>query len=166
MALKPDRSITDNGTDISFFCNEINEKGAVLALSTAGSGAAMDDSAALLARPTTPHGSGTYIMGILLNDVVSGDLTKTHLNQHKDEVQVGSKVTLLRRGWIVTNLISGDVTAGYGAYAAGDSSGALLALANTALQVTGFMSNNFTRVGTWLSSKDADGYAKVNINMI
>ena len=63
------------------------------------------------------HTAGVPV-GILLNDVVNKDLTRTHLNQHKDEVQKGGKVTVLRKGYVVTNAITGqDPVAGSGAYA-------------------------------------------------
>jgi hypothetical protein len=126
----------------------------------------MDDSAALVTRPTVLNGSGEVLAGILLCDVVSGDLTKTHLNAQRDEVQVGSKVTLLRRGWIVTNMISGAVTKGHGAYAAGaDGTGTLQSVAPAtygAWTVTAAV----PRVGVWLSTKDSDGYAKLEVNLI
>ena len=105
MALKPDRSIVGNQTDISYFYNSTAEKGEVLVFSTAGSGAAMDDANAVVARPTASP-SGQIFAGILLNDVVNKDLTQTHLNYNKDEVQQGGKVTLLRApAVIVTDMI-------------------------------------------------------------
>lgn len=165
MALKPDRKITD-GTDISFYCNQLNEKGAVMVFDTVGSGAAMDDNTAVVKRPTVLNGSGEVVAGILLCDVVSGDLTKTHLNAQRDEVQVGSKVTLLRRGWITTNMISGTVTKGHGAYPAGaDGTGTLQSLAPTTVGAFS-VSSAIPRVGTWLSTKDSDGYAKLEVNLI
>ena len=53
-------------------------------------------------------------VGILLNDVVDKDLTRTHLNQHKDEVQKGGKVTVLRKGYVVTDQIDSNVTVAAG----------------------------------------------------
>ena len=99
MALKPDR--VEHLTDLSFFLDEVAERGKFLIVSTAGSGAAMDDSSAKAAVAT---GSGKPL-GLLLNDVVNLDLTRQHINFHKDEVQKGSKVLILRRGTVVTNVI-------------------------------------------------------------
>ena len=106
MALKPDRSIVGNQTDISYFYNSTAEKGEVLVFSTAGSGAAMDDANAVITRPSA-NPSGEIFAGILLNDVVNKDLTRTHINLQKDEVQQGGKVTLLVAGpaMIVTDMI-------------------------------------------------------------
>ena len=58
-----------------------------------------------------------------MNDVVNKDLTRTHLNQHKDEVQKGGKVTILRKGYVVTNAVTGTPTAGGAAYASPATAG-------------------------------------------
>ena len=74
MALKPDR--VEHLTDLSFFMNETATRGQIVTHSTSseGSGAAMDDSAALVIVAT---GSGDSPAGLLLNDVVDLD-TSTH----------------------------------------------------------------------------------------
>jgi len=92
-------------------------------------------------------------VGILLNDVVNKDLTRTHLNQHKDEVQKGGKVTVLRKGYVVTNAIDGSPVAGSGAYLSSSVAG------NISMVVAG------TKIGAFLSSKDEDGYCKVEVNL-
>ncbi len=162
MALKPDRH--ELLTDISFFMNETAERGVVVVHSTAGSGTAMDDGNAVVTIPTVA--SGTSPAGLLLNDVVDIDLTRQHLNQHQDEVQKGGKVTLLKQGWIVTNKLDesgagGAVSAGAAAHVA--SSG----LVSTTNPLPGDAANDKVpgRIGTFLSTKDADGYAKVYINI-
>ena len=149
MALKGDRYEMD--TDISFFMNETATRGLVVSVSTAGSGAAMDSSVALATVKSNP--SGVYPLGVLLNDMVNIDLTRQHLNQYKDEVQIGGKITILRKGWVTTNAISGPPSGGQDAYLAGTG---LI----SATQATGAL-----KVGQFLSSKDADGYAKVSINI-
>jgi len=177
MALKADRKITD-GTDISFFCNLATaERGTVVILSAGGSGAAMDDSAALVTYPTKAFGSGEYPIGILMNDVVSGDLTKTHINYQKDEVQTGGKVTICRRGTVLTNMFAGSPTAGQAAYIGSTATdgkltgitlgnGSAPLMFTNAFSPTGGGTSVVTRVGTWLSSKDSDGYAKLDVNLI
>ena len=153
MALRPDRN--EHLTDLSFFMNETAERGLVVIHDTGGSGAAMDDSSALVkVQGGGGDGvSGTNPAGLLLNDVVNLDLTRQHINYAKDEVQKGSKVLLLRRGTVVTNQISGTPTIGQ--VANYDTAGALTA---------GAIANG-TKIGRWLSVKDADGYAKVEINI-
>ena len=150
MALKADRFI--DADDISFFMPGTGEAGYFVVHNTSGSGAALDQDDATVALPTVSV-SGTKPAGLLLNDVVDIDLTRLHINHHKDEVPVGSKVRLLRRGWTVTNAVSGTPTAGDPAYY--EVGGKLRATNPT----------NGVIVGRFLSSKDEDGYAKVEINI-
>ena len=151
MALKPDR--VEHLTDISFFKNDaVAERGIIVAHSTGGSGAAMDDA---LAQVADVAATSDLAAGLLLNDVVNLDLTRQHYNMHKDEVQLGGKVTLLRRGTVVTDQISGTPVIGEAAHFAAD--GRL---------VTSSQSQVSMQVGRWLSVKDADGYAKCEINIV
>ena len=156
MALKSDRNEVQ--TDISFFMNETATRGGIVSLSAGGSGAAMDQGAALA---TYTAASGTRPLGILLNDMVNLDLTRQHINQHKDEVQKGGKVTILRKGYVVTNSLSCAVAA-----AAGDVAYVQL---NGTIANSGCVSDESGRagssIGTFLSSIDQDGYAKVEVNL-
>lgn len=150
MALKPDR--IESQVDVSFFMSEDQERGGVATLSTGGSGVAMDDSSAVATYAADP--SGAVPLGILLNDVVDIDLTRQHINFHKDEVSVGGKVALLRVGQVTTDQIDGSPSAGDAAYVA--ASGML-----SDTQAVGAV-----KVGTFLSSPDADGFAKVSVNIV
>jgi hypothetical protein len=89
----------------------------------------------------------------LLNDVVNVDQTRQHLNQHQDEMQLGGKVTLLRQGWVVTDKVSGTPTAGDVCY-----------YTNAGL-VTPTDPGSSPKIGRFLSKKDNDGFAKVEINI-
>lgn len=158
MALKADRY--EESTDISFFSSATGVKGAVVCLDAAAlagaSGAALDQgentvSAQAAATTDIP-------VGIILNDVVNKDLTRTHLNQYKDEVQLGGKVTVLTRGWVVTDQVTGNPKAGDPAYAS-TTAGEIDGEAADAT-ATGNLS-----VGRFMSQKDADGYIKVYINL-
>ena len=156
MALKSDRN--ELQTDISFFMNETATRGGVVSMSTGGSGAAMDQGAALV---TYTAASGKAPMGILLNDMVNLDLTRQHINQHKDEVQKGGKVTILRKGYVVTNNLSCQTAAAAGdvAYVQFDGT-----IANSGC-VSDHSGRAGSSIGTFLSSIDQDGYAKVEINL-
>jgi hypothetical protein len=147
MALKPDR--VEHLTDISFFMNTTAERGGVVSFVSGGVGVSMDDADAVVDYLEACSGSPA---GVLLNDVVNYDLTRQHLNYHKDEVQVGGKVTLLRIGQVSTDLIDGDPVAGDAAYVG--PSGLV------SLDCEGAV-----KIGTFLSSKDADGFAKVSVNI-
>lgn len=149
MALKGDRNELD--TEVTYFMNETASRGVIVSVSTQGSGAAMDSASAVATVAADP--SGKAPLGILLNDVVNIDQTRQHLNWHKDEVQQGGKVTILSKGFVVTDKVSGAPTAGQVAYLA--ASGNV-----SATQATGAPA-----VGRFLSTKDADGYAKVSVNL-
>jgi len=154
MALKSDRY--ELQTDISFFYNAgTATRGGVVVHGTAGSGAAMDQGVNLVTYAVVTAASRP--VGILLNDVVNKDLTRTHLNQHKDEVQKGGKVTVLRKGYVVTNSLTGTPVAGDVAYACHVTAG------NIRPDSPG--SSGVLAIGRFLSSKDEDGYAKVEVNL-
>lgn len=149
MALKADRN--EFQTDISYFMNEVAERGGIASLSgTGASGAAMDNATNLVTYATAA--SGAKPVGVLLNDMVNIDLTRQHLNQYKNEVQKGSKVTLLRKGYVVTNRIHGTPSAGDKAW----------------VGPTGYFGTSdpgdHKIVGEYMTKKDQDGYAKVEVN--
>jgi hypothetical protein len=150
MALKPDR--IEKLTDISFFMNSTAERGGVVSVVTAGSGVSMDDANAVVSYASVA--SGAKPIGVLLNDVVNLDLTRQHINWHKDEVQLGGKVTVLRLGHVVTNMLVSGITPSAGDSAYVGANGLL-----------GTSSTNAVKVGQFLSAKDSDGYAKVSVNI-
>ena len=156
MALKADRHVET--TDISFFYNEGTASRGGVAIhdgNALGSGAAMDQGGNLV-KYATPTATDVPV-GILLNDVVNKDLTRTHLNEHKDEVQKGGKVTIMTRGTVVTNMITGTPTPGALAYASTTGTIGVSTL-------TGAASGNLC-IGRWMSREDADGYAKLHVNL-
>jgi len=157
MALKADRH--ELQTDISFFMDEVASRGGIACLSTGGSGAALDQSAALVTY-SAAAASGAIPVGLLLNEMVNIDLTRQHINFHKDEVQKGSKVTLLRKGWVVTDHIYPGHTPAIGGLAYVNHSGYL----GTAGPGAGGVLEEGI-VGRFLSTKDEDGYVKVEINL-
>lgn len=150
MALKSDR--IELLTDVSFFMTTTAERGGVVSAVTSGSGVSMDDANAVVAYATLA--SGSKPVGVLLNDVVDLDLTRQHINFHKDEVQKGGKVTVLRIGQVTTDqLVPGiSPTVGAPAYVGGTG-------------LIGTSSTNAVQIGSFLSSKDSDGYAKVSVNI-
>ena len=150
MALKGDRNVLE--TDISFFLNETAEKGQVVSISTQGSGAAMDNSSAL--ATVAAEASGATPLGVVLNDVVNIDQTRQHINWHKDEVQQGGKITILTKGTIVTDQISGtNPTVGQTAYVA-DSG-----------KISADQDGTATAIGRFLSTKDANDFCKIAVNL-
>ena len=160
MALKADRHVET--TDITFFYNAgtATRGGVVLHDGNQlASGAALDQGGNLCEYAAAA--TDDIPVGILLNDVVNKDLTRTHLNEHKDEVQKGGKVTVMTKGWVVTNSIetSATPTPGALAYASNSEAGAIGVSASDATA-----SGNLA-IGRWGSRKDADGYAKLYVNL-
>ena len=154
MALKADRHELD--VDISFFMNETAEKGQIVSISTAGSGAAMDQAGALV---SIQGANGSVIpVGVLLNDVVDLDLTRQHINFHKDEVQKGGKVSILKKGYVVTDQIDGTPSAGALAFMDDADTGKFAVAASVD-------DTEYTAVGRFMSTKDEDGYCKVEVNL-
>jgi hypothetical protein len=151
MALKPDR--IELLTNVSFFMNTTAERGGVVSAVTSGSGVSMDDALAVVGYAAAA--SGALPVGVLLNDVVNLDLTRQHINWHRDEVQVGGKVVVLRNGEVVTNMLVSGVTPNAGDAAYVGVSGLI-----------GTSSTNAAKVGQFLSKKDADGYARVSVNIV
>lgn len=155
MALKGDRNSFNNGGRIDFFMNETAERGGVPVFSTAGSGAAMDQAQQVATYTTSP--SGKTPIGVLMNDVVNINLTRQKLNPYKDEVQIYSKVTLWDKGEVLTNMIApgNTITAGQTAY----------------LWLSGMVTNvnagaiASPKVGTFMSTKNEAGYAKLSVNL-
>lgn len=152
MALKPDR--VELLTDVSFFMNTVAERGGVVSVVTAtsGVGVSMDDANAVVSYAVSA--SGAKPVGLLLNDVVNLDLTRQHINWHKDEVQLGGKVTVLRQGQVTTNMLVAGTTPSAGADAYVGANG-----------LVGTSSTNAVKIGQFLSAKDSDGYAKVSVNL-
>lgn len=153
MSLKPLRQVVV--TDVDWFMNETATRGGCVVMSTVASGSAMDNAAQLCTYAANP--SGKLPIGILMNDMVNKDLTQTHLNAHKDEVQIGSKVCLMRVGECVTDSIYPGLT-----IAVND---------NAYLGPSGLLQNVDVNtvatplIGAFASTKDEDGYAKVWVNL-
>lgn len=154
MSLKGDYNLY-GPENVEFFMNEVATRGGIVSFSTVGSGAALDQSAALVTYAASA--SGNKPVGVLVCDMVNLDLTRQHLNQHKNEVQKGGKVQIASRGWFVTNNIANGLTIGAGDPAYLTSNG----------NVTNVNAGSVATplVGRFLSKADEDGYAKVEINL-
>ncbi len=155
MALKPDRQRVRETDDISFFMNEVAEKGGIVVGSTYGSGAALDQSVALCTYASQP--SGKLPLGVLMQDMVNKDLSQTHLNGFNGEVQKGGKVLLSPVCTIHTNMIYPGLT--------------IAAPQSAFVGPSGLFQNVYVNdvatpaVGYFISNKDEDGYAKVRVQI-
>ncbi len=153
MALKGDRHILYD--DIRWFCNDVTERGVILVHSgSGGSGTSMDNILNLVTLPGTGSVSGLLPAGLLLNDFVNVDESRFHINFQKDEMRIGGKAHLLKKGWVFTDqLVSGNTPkAGDKAYL-----GASGKVSTT--------STNAAEVGTFKSRKDGNGYVLLEVDI-
>ncbi len=148
MALKPLRKDM-GGNDIAYVLNSAAEKGVVVTfLGVSGTGKPGDANNTI----QVPTNASGVPVGILLTDVVSLDLSRyPHIaRNHRDEVPVGSPVTVMTHGYLYTNMLSGTPTPGESAYY---TVGGLLTDTNTGSVV----------VGKFRGVVDADGYIGVDV---
>lgn len=154
MALKADRIVID--TDVTLTCESAASRGVTLVHLTAGSGIALGDSAGKADLKADP--SGYKVAGILMNDVVSIDETLYHRNFHKDTTKVAERCTILRKGTVTTDKVTGSPTAGSTAYLTANG-----VLTPTKSTTGGLVAT--PPVGEFKGLKDENGYAKVDINL-
>ena len=174
MALRSYRTEAGNGASVTVdnFMNTTGQAGYLVVHNTAtsGAGAAFDDANSVVALASIVNGSGERPAGVLLQNVVNKDLTSTHLNVHNRETQVGGKVALLSRGSVVTNAIAAATNPIPGDAAYFTVGGNFLPLAFASTVSTGIAPSlqvpAAVRVGTFTSSKDLEGYAKIEISII
>lgn len=156
MALKSDRVVIE--TDISLSCPTAATRGVTLVHRTSysGSGVALGDSAGQCDLVADP--SGYKVAGLLMNDVVSVDTTRYHINYHKDEVLTGQRVTLLKKGRVTTNNVTGTPTAGATAYLTANG-----VLTPTRSATGGLVAT--PPVGVFAGVKDENSYVTVDVNL-
>lgn len=151
MALKPDRYILE--TDISLVCNDTHEKGTVLVYGTASSGTGIYTPGV---ASVAANASGKVVAGVSLAAFVNIDQTRQKRNFQRDEQVVGEKAPLLKKGWIVTDMIvsgqAGSIDSGVTAYLG--ASGKLTTV-----------STNAPKVGQFANKVDAEGFVKVFIDL-
>jgi len=155
MSLKMDRQV--DAVELGYFLNETASRGVVVSAPSHGaSGIAMEDTLSI--ATVAANSSGAKPLGILGQDVVNLDLTRTNVNWHKDQAQKGDKVTIFTKGWFVTDQTFGTCTAGEEAVLA--SSGAV-----TNKAASGHDEEVNPTVGRFRTSKDQAGFAKLYIDL-
>ena len=159
MSLKPDRNVEHDRVD--FYMNEVASRGGIASISTGASGYTYDEATNLATYAADP--SGVIPLGVLLQDMVEIDSTLLHfIKSTKDETQTGTKVRIMTKGMIISDLIEGTPT-GDGEIAYMGPSGRIGTAA--AATVYGVAGTDVLKVGRFFSEVDSDGYAKVDINI-
>lgn len=149
--LKRDWFANRGDSEVSYFLNETGEAGVVVIYPTGDvQQPGLDTSVNTATIPTgASHGKP---IGVLMNTVVDKDLTTCPLMQSKGEVQKGSKVEILKGGWIVTDMIDTGSSPAPGD-AAHYTAGGLFTTTTTSV-----------RVGTFESDK-VNGFARIRIQL-
>lgn len=160
MALKPDREYNEV-TDITNFWTTIAaEKGGIASVVTQGSGAALGinitDEANVVEYATSA--SGAVAKGVLLDTVTAVmSATRDFINFENQEIRPGDKCTLVKKGFVVTDMITGTPVVGGVAY----------------LGASGFISTTSGSfggattpvIGRFETTVDAGGFSRVSIDI-
>lgn len=153
MALKPDRIEDPYHHDINFYMDEVAERGGVVVLQAAGSGGYPSDPHSVCTYAASP--AGRFPLGMLLCDFVNIDQSRYHLNWYREQVLVGYKAILARKGLFTTNMIVPGVNPVGGEPAYLGPSGLL----------TNVASGNGPQVGQFRGAKDEDAFASVYVDI-
>lgn len=158
MALKSGGLSHRHETTMQYVLNRAGEPGVVVVAS--GVAGLVDIVGAV--QIAAGDGSGIYPMGVLLNTRESFNYAKEWERTQYDTDDIGTVVTLLRRGELDTNLVvanGGAIAAGQPAYLAPNGN-----IGNANLTPSGALSDH-TRVGQFMTAVDSDGYARVRIEL-
>ena len=155
MSLKSKRLDNPYGYDLAWYGNTVMTRGGIVCAATIGSGTAMEQSENVVEYSASP--SGKLPVGMLMSDTESIDLTKHYTNPYGAVSALGTKVSVQKQGTYTTNSIYPGLTIAAQQVAYLGPSGLL--------QNTKVNEVNNPYVGQFMSSKDADGYAKVTINL-
>jgi len=157
MALRPDRDYAEV-TDISQYwstaaAQATQEEGGIACVETQGSGVALDDVTNVVRYSASA--SGAVPKGILLHPVNPAmSATRDFKNFANMEIRPGEKCVLLRKGWLVTDMLT-TTSFSVGAPAYVGVSGLIAPTSGTGSSL----------IGRFETTVDADGFAKVYIDI-
>lgn len=158
MALRENRKIYQD--EVRFSCESAGTPGVVLCFKTAGSGINLDLTAAECDLYADP--SGKKPAGVLMHEVLAStfDDTRYHRNFHQSPAptKAGEPCYMATEAKLVTDKVTGSPTPGATAYLTADGVVTPTKSATGGLVAT-------PPVGTFLSGKDADGYAEVHYKL-
>lgn len=159
MALKSGGLSHRHETTMDYALNQAAEPGVVCVAS--GTAGLVDIAGG--ATMAIGDGSGIYPVGVLLNTREEFNYAKELERVQYDTDDIGTVVTLLRRGELDTNQVIANggvaIAPGQPAYLAPNGQ-----IGNANLTPSGALSDQ-TRVGQFMSAVDSDGYAKVRIEL-
>ncbi len=159
MALKPDRDYNETTDITNFWTTVAAEKGGIASVVTQGSGAAIGVNLADEANVVGYVASITAGMvpkGILLQTVAAAmSATRDFPNFENGEIRPSDKCTLVTQGWVVTDMIPAGITPTAGAPAYVAASGKISSTSGALTR----------RIGRFETTKDANGFCRVSIDI-
>jgi len=163
MALKPDRQVIQY--DLMYFASGTFSPGMVVFQAAPPGSGGMDEGAQKAYIPTNVAGgtgpSGLIPLGISLSEVVNIDQATAFLNPFKSQLQTGDKVAIGVKGDFRTNMLYGAAVATGATYPVV----AYAAISGLLTDQSGYAGSGWPVVGKFLSRRDADGYARVRIDL-
>jgi len=158
MALKPDREYNEVTDITNFWTTVAAEKGGCAGVVTQGSGAAIGvnivDEPNVVGYVADP--SGVIAKGILLQTVTAAmSATRDFPNFENGEIRPGDKCTLVKKGFVVTDMIPAGITPTAGAAAYLAASGYI-----SSTQATGA-----PQIGRFETTKDAAGFLRLSVDI-
>ncbi len=160
MGLKPDREYNETTDITNFWTTVAAEKGGCASVVTQGSGAAIGQN--IVDEPNVvgyaASASGSVAKGILLQTVSAVmSANRDFINFENGEIRPGEKCTLVTKGFVVTDMITGTPTVGGIAY--------LGASGNISTASGSFGGATTPSVGRFETTVDAAGFARVSIDI-
>jgi hypothetical protein len=154
--LLPERNFHPSSSDISFYCYTPCKDGTIVCVRSWPTGSLWDDPNAEVGPPQGTL-ADTIPAGLIMQEVIEYDNTRMSMDMSDFEVvMVGSKVAVYKDGYCNTRCLASDAAsavsiAGKPAYY--DENGYFT------------LANDSPCVGTFQSEKDANGYARVYIDI-
>lgn len=160
MALKPDREYNEVTDITNFWTTVAAEKGGIASVVTQGSGAALGvnivDEANVVGYSASA--SGAITKGVLLDTVAAAmSATRDFINFENQEIRPGDKCTLVKKGFVVTDMIIGTPVVGGIAYLG--ASGFISTTSGS------FGGTTTPVVGRFETTVDAGGFSRVSIDI-
>ena len=158
MALKPDREYNEVTDITNFWTTVAAEKGGCAAVVTQGSGAALGQN--IVDEPNVvgyvASSSGVIAKGILLQTVTAVmSATRDFVNYENQEIRPGDKCTLVKKGFVVTDMIVGTTP----------TVGATARLAASGYISTDNAGSASPAIGRFETTLDANGFARISIDI-
>jgi hypothetical protein len=134
------------------------EPGTVLVASGAATNTVNGGGVATIAGGTSVGASGVYPIGLLLNHRESFNYGKEYERLQYDTDDVGTVVSIVTDGEVITDMVLGTVVPGQKAYLA---AGGKVSAVNPVAPADG----DDWKVGSFISNKDSAGFVKLNVEL-